>query len=103
MARCLAFKISQRGVLRDVEVAGHERRGAGQRLLEDRPCLLDAQFNGGNALAVATPRERSLASRAQIAHPVDRPKRRDQQAIRSEEHTSELQSRQYLVCRLLLE
>src|SRR3712207_7150481 len=29
--------------------------------------------------------------------------RRDQQLIRSEEHTSELQSRQYLVCRLLLE
>src|SRR3712207_8709092 len=27
----------------------------------------------------------------------------DQQALRSEEHTSELQSRQYLVCRLLLE
>src|SRR3712207_7505374 len=26
-----------------------------------------------------------------------------QQAFRSEEHTSELQSRQYLVCRLLLE
>src|SRR3712207_8887627 len=26
-----------------------------------------------------------------------------QQAVRSEEHTSELQSRQYLVCRLLLE
>src|SRR3712207_7953086 len=28
---------------------------------------------------------------------------RRSQAIRSEEHTSELQSRQYLVCRLLLE
>src|SRR3712207_8445641 len=28
---------------------------------------------------------------------------RDSQALRSEEHTSELQSRQYLVCRLLLE
>src|SRR3712207_8484757 len=28
---------------------------------------------------------------------------RDEQARRSEEHTSELQSRQYLVCRLLLE
>src|SRR3712207_7916719 len=28
---------------------------------------------------------------------------RGQQAQRSEEHTSELQSRQYLVCRLLLE
>src|SRR5258707_10390524 len=26
-----------------------------------------------------------------------------EQAVRSEEHTSELQSRQYLVCRLLLE
>src|SRR3712207_8768989 len=29
--------------------------------------------------------------------------RRGAQAVRSEEHTSELQSRQYLVCRLLLE
>src|SRR3712207_8422940 len=29
--------------------------------------------------------------------------KRDAQAPRSEEHTSELQSRQYLVCRLLLE
>src|SRR3712207_8325437 len=29
--------------------------------------------------------------------------RRQQRAERSEEHTSELQSRQYLVCRLLLE
>src|SRR3712207_8228404 len=27
----------------------------------------------------------------------------EQEAVRSEEHTSELQSRQYLVCRLLLE
>src|SRR3712207_7384289 len=29
--------------------------------------------------------------------------RRGQRQVRSEEHTSELQSRQYLVCRLLLE
>src|SRR3712207_9528882 len=29
--------------------------------------------------------------------------RGDRQGVRSEEHTSELQSRQYLVCRLLLE
>src|SRR3712207_7563876 len=28
---------------------------------------------------------------------------REQRGVRSEEHTSELQSRQYLVCRLLLE
>src|SRR3712207_7828874 len=32
-----------------------------------------------------------------------RPQRRSRQSQRSEEHTSELQSRQYLVCRLLLE
>src|SRR3712207_6972916 len=31
------------------------------------------------------------------------PRRRPGAAARSEEHTSELQSRQYLVCRLLLE
>src|SRR3712207_7923991 len=31
------------------------------------------------------------------------PRRRGRAASRSEEHTSELQSRQYLVCRLLLE
>src|SRR3712207_6999635 len=30
-------------------------------------------------------------------------RRRRQRPVRSEEHTSELQSRQYLVCRLLLE
>src|SRR3712207_9353578 len=46
-------------------------------------------------------------------HPVARPRPRqaqellapgsDAREVRSEEHTSELQSRQYLVCRLLLE
>src|SRR3712207_7262118 len=39
-------------------------------------------------------------------HPPRRPRRRGQARPvrrRSEEHTSELQSRQYLVCRLLLE
>src|SRR3712207_7861809 len=35
---------------------------------------------------------------AQYQHLLD-----DNEALRSEEHTSELQSRQYLVCRLLLE
>src|SRR5258707_11027062 len=33
----------------------------------------------------------------------DRTERREIRPARSEEHTSELQSRQYLVCRLLLE
>src|SRR3712207_7898822 len=38
--------------------------------------------------------------RGRVAGRRPRPRRR---ALRSEEHTSELQSRQYLVCRLLLE
>src|SRR3712207_6970894 len=42
------------------------------------------------------PREQGDAEHAQR-------QRGDRQARRSEEHTSELQSRQYLVCRLLLE
>src|SRR3712207_7034592 len=35
--------------------------------------------------------------------PLDAGPRDDHRVLRSEEHTSELQSRQYLVCRLLLE
>src|SRR3712207_8227623 len=35
--------------------------------------------------------------------PLRRPERGPRRLSRSEEHTSELQSRQYLVCRLLLE
>src|SRR3712207_7407992 len=45
--------------------------------------------------------------RPRVRRPVLRPGRRGgvppPPALRSEEHTSELQSRQYLVCRLLLE
>src|SRR3712207_6899658 len=35
--------------------------------------------------------------------PTSKPGQSEPQLVRSEEHTSELQSRQYLVCRLLLE
>src|SRR3712207_8209413 len=35
-------------------------------------------------------------------HPQRPPRAHPESAVRSEEHTSELQSRQYLVCRLLL-
>src|SRR3712207_7215386 len=35
--------------------------------------------------------------------PAEAARRRRTRSLRSEEHTSELQSRQYLVCRLLLE
>src|SRR3712207_8336533 len=41
--------------------------------------------------------------RAAAARPLHRPADAAQGVERSEEHTSELQSRQYLVCRLLLE
>src|SRR3712207_8560399 len=42
--------------------------------------------------------------RAAVHVPIELVARRDpHRAARSEEHTSELQSRQYLVCRLLLE
>src|SRR3712207_7702034 len=40
----------------------------------------------------------------EVVHPQRlEPDRGGQASVRSEEHTSELQSRQYLVCRLLLE
>src|SRR3712207_7228331 len=50
-------------------------------------------------------RSRSLLGCLRGARPEGqcRPCRDFVQAMRSEEHTSELQSRQYLVCRLLLE
>src|SRR3712207_8078419 len=44
-----------------------------------------------------------LAGRQRRAVLVDRVEQRVGPDLRSEEHTSELQSRQYLVCRLLLE
>src|SRR3712207_8446058 len=42
-------------------------------------------------------------SRQVCQHAVPQPQPTKGRRIRSEEHTSELQSRQYLVCRLLLE
>src|SRR3712207_8652737 len=53
--------------------------------------------------------DRGYASHAFRQHIWDRgarpaiPSKQNEAPVRSEEHTSELQSRQYLVCRLLLE
>src|SRR3712207_7887316 len=55
-----------------------------------------ARRAGGGAVRRAQP---LLLRRGRARLPLGRPPRLD----RSEEHTSELQSRQYLVCRLLLE
>src|SRR3712207_8299547 len=54
--------------------------------------------------AAADDGERAPAARtADQPQAVEAPERPQLRAQRSEEHTSELQSRQYLVCRLLLE
>src|SRR3712207_8834393 len=55
------------------------------------------------ALASAKPFAEALFQRERDREPLDTPERRAGLKSRSEEHTSELQSRQYLVCRLLLE
>src|SRR3712207_9419635 len=60
------------------------------------PILKDKRWNGDNRGA----REGSTQERHR---PRDRDGPRGARFDRSEEHTSELQSRQYLVCRLLLE
>src|SRR3712207_7368652 len=71
-------------------------------LLLDEECLLAA-------LGVTGQRAVRESLAGGIVDDVDDPHRAadgdgtDLQAQRSEEHTSELQSRQYLVCRLLLE
>src|SRR5258707_15487433 len=54
-----------------------------------------------DALPITPPPQRRCSSSPDCRP--DRRRRRGLRAPRSEEHTSELQSRQYLVCRLLLE
>src|SRR3712207_7912017 len=51
---------------------------------------------------VQVPRHRPLSGGLSTCRRARRPRNTSWQ-VRSEEHTSELQSRQYLVCRLLLE
>src|SRR3712207_8114922 len=69
------------------------RRSAVHR---DGPDIVDGEVVTGQRQAADHP--------ASVARPSARYWRRDGRAApRSEEHTSELQSRQYLVCRLLLE
>src|SRR3712207_7403199 len=70
-----------------------------------RSAVGDTQADPARA-RVAVERTRGPVAR----HPVEAPRGLEDaratgagEAVRSEEHTSELQSRQYLVCRLLLE
>src|SRR3712207_7434807 len=64
--------------------------------------------SGGRALAARHGAELCLHESARVAYPFRGLRDGEDLALgqlrlRSEEHTSELQSRQYLVCRLLLE
>src|SRR3712207_8112379 len=72
------------------------RSGAGPTRPE-----VEQRLDAGRGAAAAAPvPPRRLPA---IRRPAARPARRQAGRGRSEEHTSELQSRQYLVCRLLLE
>src|SRR3712207_8380913 len=59
---------------------------------------LDRLLDLAGALVLALPRPAGL-----LVERVGRHLQRARDRVRSEEHTSELQSRQYVVCRLLLE
>src|SRR3712207_7826896 len=66
-------------------------------LFRSCPALVHGVLPGGNQSAARAGR------RTGVCTPVVAPWEGRRMADRSEEHTSELQSRQYLVCRLLLE
>src|SRR3712207_6924025 len=77
-------------------------RSAWRRRGGDRPAPAAARPGGGarpGHRPVRGPRRRLRA----LARTLPGGRLREPPAARSEEHTSELQSRQYLVCRLLLE
>src|SRR3712207_8852176 len=69
---------------------------AGDRAEQGRAA--DPQAEGGSVMASTKTAPRMNRTGASVA-----PEEALKTAQRSEEHTSELQSRQYLVCRLLLE
>src|SRR3712207_8667268 len=79
---------SHRMPLHHGELEG-ERCRLSTKEAHDCPCALPAGFDGGECME------------ARAGSTIDEP--RLGTLCRSEEHTSELQSRQYIVCRLLLE
>src|SRR3712207_7873566 len=67
------------------------------------PCRADRRTPAPSARPVPPPARGRRPSRATSPPSLPRSTARPTDPARSEEHTSELQSRQYLVCRLLLE
>src|SRR5690606_40789367 len=76
-----------------------------QRLLQLLPALLGAEVRRIDQFDALLPGERlrAVADHHHVARPVHYRARERDRVPRSEEHTSELQSRENLVCRLLLE
>src|SRR3712207_8687908 len=69
-----------------------------------RPCRRDHGLVAERSVAAArAPREAHADRPRHLHRGHPEQERAGEAAVRSEEHTSELQSRQYLVCRLLLE
>src|SRR3712207_8034101 len=68
----------------------------------DRDGYTAVQLGSGKARRLTKPRAGQLRNLPQVKHTREF-RLEDVSEYRSEEHTSELQSRQYLVCRLLLE
>src|SRR3712207_8094472 len=81
------------------------RSRAGQRPQDERARARAAPGGFSGARRRAAPHALLLHARGRLAPPAGAAARRRHLVglRRSEEHTSELQSRQYLVCRLLLE
>src|SRR3712207_7391323 len=75
-------------------------RSSARSLQAERPTIAQLQRAALHALERGEPR-RAAAYMAVVRHRVEEAQADARR--RSEEHTSELQSRQYLVCRLLLE
>src|SRR3712207_7118694 len=81
------------------------RSQLGRRVVEDERRALPREEDLLDALGQRDDHDPALAEGLQRAHARRQLARAavDDDDVRSEEHTSELQSRQYLVCRLLLE
>src|SRR3712207_7045555 len=96
-----ASRVSSTASVRAATVG--RRASAGDRPTPGRSTLMTSKRSASrSATAVKSRRELPMpcSSRSGSPEPV---RGKDSDGIRSEEHTSELQSRQYLVCRLLLE
>src|SRR3712207_8524195 len=82
-------------LFRSVRLAHHGLHRGEQVVLAERRAVLHHELEAAHR-AEAVHRRRREHGDERVLDPLEL-------AVRSEEHTSELQSRQYLVCRLLLE